>query len=285
MMKLAVAVQIIALTAVSVLAQSQQSPTVRIVTSDPALPSDLFYGNTKVNPLRIRPGTNRRITIDDSDFFIQQHFVDFLSRMPDTTYTQRLNALKNCAPGNTSCDRIAASQSFFNSVEFLGRGILVYKLFVTSFGRKPRYAEFGPNVRLIAPYQTAQQLETSYAAFINSWITKPAFKAKYDRLAPTAYVDALCASAQVTVANRNALVSDLTAGRKTRAQVLRAIAESTEVNNKYYPQAYVVMGYFGYYRRDPDSASTKMITTLTTSGDYRAVTNTFLSSPLYRNRF
>jgi hypothetical protein len=284
-MKLAITILIIALTAISVLAQSPQSPTVRIVTDDPKLPSDLFYGNTKVNPLRIRPGTNRRITIDDSDFFIQQHFIDFLSQMPDATYTQRLNTLRNCAPGNTSCDRIAASQSFFQSVAFQGRGILVYRLFITSFGRKPRYAEFIPNVRLIAPYQTAQQLETSYAAFINSWMTKPAFKAKYDRLGPAAYVDALCASAQVTLPNRNALVNDLTAGRKTRAQVLRTIAESPEVNNKYYPQAYVVMGYFGYYRRDPDAASTKMITNLTTTGDYRAVTNTFLSSPLYRNRF
>lgn len=284
-MKLVITFLTIVLTAASVMAQGQQPSTVRIVTDDPKLPSDLFYGNTKVKPLRIRPGTTRRITIDDSDFFIQQHFVDFLGQMPDATYTQRLNTLRNCAPGNTSCDRIASSQSFFQSVAFQGRGILVYRLFVTSFGRKPRYTEFVPNVRLIAPYQTAQQLETSYAAFINSWITKPAFKAKYDRLSPAGYVDALCASAQVTVANRNALVSDLTAGRITRAQALRAIAESPEVNNKYYAQAYVVMGYFGYYRRDPDSASTSMINRLTATGDYRAVTNTFLNSPLYRNRF
>jgi hypothetical protein len=285
MMKLAITVLIIALTGVSVMAQGQQPPTIRIVTDTPDLPSDIYYGNTKVKPLRVRPGTTRRITIDDNDFFIQQHYVDFMSKMPDSTYTARLNALKNCAPGNTSCDRIAASQYFFNSTAFQARGLLVYKLFITSFARKPRYTEFFPNARLITPYQTAQQLEASKVAFINSWVTKPAFRAKYDRLSPAGYVDALCAAAKVTVANRNALVSDLTAGRKTRAQVLRAIAESTEVNTKYYKEAYVVMGYFGYYRRDPDTAYTKMLNTLNTTGDYRAVTNTFLSSTLYRNRF
>jgi hypothetical protein len=206
--------------------------------------------------------------------------------MPDTaSFTPRLQALNNCAPGNVACDRIAASQSFFNSAEFQGRGLLVYKLYVTSFGRKPKYTEFVLNARQITPHQTAQQLEASKVAFINSWILKPAFKAKYATLAPAAYVDALSAAAKVTLANRNTLISDLTAGRKTRAQVLRSIAESTEVNNKYYNEAYVVMGYFGYFRRDPDAASANMINTLNTTRNYRATTNTFLSSPLYRNRF
>ena len=287
-MKLAITVLIIALTALSVLGQSQQQPpAVRIVTEDPNLPSDLYYGNTKVKPLRIRPGTNRRATIDDNDFYLQQHFVDFYFRMPDAaTYNPLLTKLNNCAPGNTSCDRIAASQSFFNSVDFAGRGMWVYKLFITSFARKPRYTEFGPNVKLITPFQTAQQFEASKNTFANNWVLKPAFKAKYPAsMTATAYVDALCAAAKVTVANRNTLISDLQAGRKTRAQVLRAIAESTEVNNKYYNEAYVALGYFGYFKRDPDSNFTKWLATLNTTHNYRTVTNNFLISPLYRNRF
>ncbi|WP_352432839.1 DUF4214 domain-containing protein, partial [Pyrinomonas sp.] len=31
----------------------------------------------------MRPGTNKPITIDDADFFVYQHYIDFLSRMPD----------------------------------------------------------------------------------------------------------------------------------------------------------------------------------------------------------
>ena len=286
-MKLAIAILTIALTAASALGQSQPAaPTLKIVTDNPNLPSDLYYGTNKIKPLRVRPGTNRRITIDDHDFFIQQHFIDFLSRLPDaTSFTQRLNALKNCAPGNMSCDRIAASQSFFNSDEFQGRGLLVYKLFMTSFARKPNYREFFSYVRQITPHQTAQQFEASKVAFINNWSTKPAFRVRYDQLTPAAYVDALCAAAKVTVANRNALINDLQAGRKTRAQVLRAIAESTEVNNRYYNEAYVVMGYFGYYRRNPDNQAIQIINQLNTTHDYRATTNGFLSSPLYRARF
>ena len=286
-MKLAITILTIALTAVSALGQSQPAtPTFKIVTDDPSLPSELYYGNIKVKPLRVRPGTNKRITIDDNDFFIQQHFIDFLSRLPDaTSFTERLNALKNCAPGNTSCDRIAASQSFFNSDEFQGRGLLVYKLFMTSYARKPNYKEFLLYVRQITPYQTAQQLEASKVAFVNNWLTKSAFKVRYDQLSPAAYVDALCAAAKVTVANRNTLISDLQAGRKTRAQVLRAIAESTEVNNRYYNEAYVVMGYFGYYRRNPDNKALQLINQLNTTHDYRATTNSFLSSPSYRSRF
>ena len=286
-MKLAITILIIALTAISVLGQGQQPPTLKIVTDDPNLPSDLYYGNTKVKPLRIRPGTTRRVTIDDNDFYLQQHYVDFFFRMPDSaSYTPRLTALNNCAPGNTSCDRIAASQSFFNSVEFAGRGMFVYKLFMTSFARKPRFTEFVPNVKSITPFQTAQQLEASKNTFVNNWVLKAAFKAKYPAtMTPAAYVDALAATAKVTLANRNTLISDLQAGRKTRAQVLRAIAEGPEVNNKYYKEAYVALGYFGYFRRDPDANFAKWLTALNTTGNYRTVTNNFLSSPLYRNRF
>ena len=65
MRKLIVAVFVVAFAASSALAQSQQAPTLRIVSEDGnRLPSDLLYGNTKVKPLRLRPGTNVPITIE-----------------------------------------------------------------------------------------------------------------------------------------------------------------------------------------------------------------------------
>ena len=72
---------VLAIGAVGVAAQSP--PTLRIVTETPGLPSELFYGDVKVKPVRLRPGTNTPITIDDSDFFVQQHYIDFLRRFPD----------------------------------------------------------------------------------------------------------------------------------------------------------------------------------------------------------
>src|SRR3982751_4197549 len=134
-MKFAVTLLIVALTAITAFGQS--APTLRIVTDDPNLPSDLFYGNIKVKPLRLRPGTNQKITIDDSDFFVQQHYVDFLNRMPEANGFQAwLNILNTCAAGTTTCDRIEVSSGFFRSPEFQGRGFFVFRFYDVALGRK-----------------------------------------------------------------------------------------------------------------------------------------------------
>src|SRR4026208_1114114 len=113
MSKLIVAVFVLALAVSSAVAQS---PSLRIVTEDPNLPSDLFYGNTKVKPLRLRPGTNTPITIDDADFFVFQHYVDFLNRMPEPGgYAGWQALLNNCVPVTADCDRIHVSGAFFQS--------------------------------------------------------------------------------------------------------------------------------------------------------------------------
>src|SRR5438132_9774641 len=119
-MKLTIASLIVAL---ATLAAYAQAPTLQIVTSDPNLPSDLFYGNVKVKPLRVRPGTNppQFITIDDSDFYVQEQYVDFLNRMPDSSGFQFwVTNITSCA-GNQSCTdvkRIDTSAAFFLSIEF-----------------------------------------------------------------------------------------------------------------------------------------------------------------------
>src|SRR6185369_10830940 len=103
MKKIAVAVSLLFLLAAGAMAQA---PTLRIVTEDPTLPSELFYGNVKVKPVRVRPGTNTPITIDDSDFFVSQHYIDFLSRFPDQggfdgwmTYLNGCNGASSCLYG------------------------------------------------------------------------------------------------------------------------------------------------------------------------------------------
>ena len=71
------------ITAFAALTVFGQAPTLHIVTEVPNLPSELYYGNLKVKPVRLRPGTNTPITINDSDFFVNQQYVDFLGRFPD----------------------------------------------------------------------------------------------------------------------------------------------------------------------------------------------------------
>ena len=284
-MKFAILLLIVSLTAVAAVGQS--GPSLRIVTEDPTLPSELFYGDLKVKPLRLRPGTKQPITIDDNDFFIQQHYIDFLARLPETSgFLGWMNILTNC--GKTvapPCDRIEVSSAFFRSDEFQVRRYFVYRFYSVAFKRVPLYAEFLPDARRVSGFQTDQQLEASKVAFINDFMSRAAFRNKYNSLNNTEYVNTLVSTAGVTLANKQQLINDLNAGTKTRAQVLRAIAESGEVYQKYYNEAFVVMQYHGYLRRDPDILYLDWIETMNQTGDYRTMINGFVNSAEYRNRF
>src|SRR5947207_7591530 len=114
--------------AIAALAAYAQAPTLQIVTSDPNLPSDLVYGNVKVKPLRVRPGTNppQFITIDDNDFFTQQQYIDFLTRMPDSSgFNFWFGSFSPCS-GNAQCiqlRRVDVSTAFFLSFEFKETGL------------------------------------------------------------------------------------------------------------------------------------------------------------------
>ncbi|HLM58686.1 MAG TPA: DUF4214 domain-containing protein [Pyrinomonadaceae bacterium] len=55
-------------------------------------------------------------------------------------------------------------------------------------------------------------------------------------------------------AERDQLVADLTSGAKTRAQVLRAVAENAEFQRRQSSKVFVLMQYFGYLRRAPNDA-------------------------------
>ncbi|MDT4968829.1 MAG: hypothetical protein QOJ64_3566, partial [Acidobacteriota bacterium] len=92
-------------------------------------------------------------------------------------------------------------------------------------------------------------------------------------------------AAGVSLANKEALIDDLEKGRKTRAQVLRAVADSSEVVSKYFKQAFVILQYFGYLRRDADISYLDWIKTYNDTDSYRTMINGFLNSKEYRQRF
>ncbi|MCM3872853.1 MAG: hypothetical protein ND895_19405, partial [Pyrinomonadaceae bacterium] len=52
---------------------------------------------------------------------------------------------------------------------------------------------------------------------------------------------------------RNQLVNEMSSGAKTRAQVLRAVAEDQTLAQAEFNKAFVLMQYFGYLRRNPNS--------------------------------
>ena len=278
--------------AVPVLAQSP--PTLRIVTETPGLPSELFYGNIKVKPVRLRPGTNQVITIDDIDFFVQQQYIDFLGRMPDSGgFANWVATLTGCPNGgfgendNPGCDRVHVSAGFYQSIEFQGRGYFAYRFYDAALGRRPLYSEFIPDMQKVGGAQSPEQEVISKNQYMNDFVLKPEFKAIYDALSNQGYVDKLEQTAGVTVSNKADLVNALNAGTQTRAQVLRNVIESQPVFDKFFNRGFVSMQYFGYLRRDPDPIGfTNWVNTLDADpSNFRHMIFGFIYSTEYRNRF
>lgn len=293
-MKLGICCLIIAIMGTSVLAQQPSPPTLKIVTEVPGLPSELFYGNIKVKPVRLRPGTNQVITIDDIDFFVMQQYIDFLGRMPDSVGFANWNqTLGNCPNGgfgefdNPHCDRVHVSAGFYQSNEFQGRGFWVYRFYDASLGRRPLYSEFVPDMVRIGGAQSPEQEAQSKIQYINDFVQKQEFKNRYDALDNSGYVNALEQTAGVTLPNKAQLVASLNGGTQTRAQVLRTVIETQQVFDKFFNRGFVSMQYFGYLRRDPDTVGFQnWLDTLNADPqNFRHMIFGFIYSTEYRNRF
>jgi hypothetical protein len=75
----------------------------------------------------------------------------------------------------------------------------------------------------------------------------------------------------------------------TRAQVLRAIAESQQFSNLEFNRAFVTMEYFGYLRRDPDNSGFNFwlgkLNSFQGSFGNAEMVKAFLASSEYRQRF
>jgi hypothetical protein len=224
--------------------------------------------------------------LDTTEYFVRQQYVDFLGREPEEKgFNDWTDTINNCASGDASCDRVHVSEMFFRSEEFQQRGYFVYRFYSTAFGQKPDYAAFAPDLGRVSGFLDATQLEAAKTQFANDFVNRPAF-APYATMTNAQYVDALAQTAGVTLSNRQALVSSLEAGTLTRAQALRQIAESGEVYAKYYNQAFVVMEYFGYLRRDPDILYLNWISVLDANpADSRHMVEGFVDATEYRNRF
>lgn len=225
--------------------------------------------------------------IDGTAFFVRQQYVDFLNREPDPGGFAAWQAVINgCALNDPNCDRIHVSSAFFRSPEFQDRGYFVYRFYPVSFGRKPEFVEFTPDIAKVSGFLSDAELEAAKVAFVTSFMNRPAFITKFNGLNNTEYVDTLLLTAGVTSMNRDFWIAALGNGTRTRATVLRDIAESLEVYNKYYNQAFVVMQYFGYLRRDPDGLYVNWIAVLDSSpSDFRGMVNGFMNSLEYRFRF
>ncbi len=286
-MKLLFATIIIAIAGAIALAQT---PTLQIVTADPNLPSELYYGSVKVKPLRVRPGTNppQFITIDDSDFFTQQNYIDFLNRMPDQSGFQFwMGQITQCGSSGpcTEVQRISVSASFFLSIEFQQTGYLVDRMYTAAFGNpqgtstfngphqltvpRVRFSQFIPDLKQIGNGVIVLQpgwetvLENNKVSFSQSFVQRSQFVTDYPTsMSPNAFVSQLFTRAGVTptTAETQKAVGEFGSASNTsdvaaRGRALRDVAESQTVTNAEFNRAFVLMQYFGYLRRDPDNGN------------------------------
>jgi hypothetical protein len=211
--------------------------------------------------------------IDASSFFVREHYIDFLNREPDTSGLNFwINNINGCTPQPSCIDvqRINTSAAFFLSIEFQDTGYLVYRFYKSAYGNISgavpvplRLNEFLPDTQRIGQGVVVnvgnwqQQLDDNKTAFAEAFVQRPRFLAAYPlTLTPTQFVEGLNAQAGgvLTPAQHDQLISDLSAGIKTRAQVLRAVAENQTLYNAEFNRAFVLMQYFGYLRRNPDDA-------------------------------
>jgi hypothetical protein len=211
---------------------------------------------------------------DNSQFFVAQHYRDFLSREPDTSGLNFwVNEIESCG-ANTACrevKRINVSAAFFLSIEFQQTGFLVYRLYKAAFGNVAgtpvpvRFQQFFPDTQeigrglVVGAPNWEQQLEANKQAFLLRFVQRAEFLARFPRtLSPTQFVDALNANAGgvLDATERQTLINELTANNTDagRASVLRKVAEDATLVQQEFNRAFVLMQYFGYLRRNPDDA-------------------------------
>jgi Zn-dependent metalloprotease len=244
--------------------------------------------------------------LDTAQFFVRQHYSDFLNRAPDASGLQFwTNEIAACG-ANIQCvdvKRINVSGAFFLSIEYQETSFFAYRLYKASFNRMPRMEELQPDAQtigtgvVVGATNWQQLLESNKQAFINAWVVRDSFRAVYDRMSNVEYVDTLIADTGVpfSPSTRAALIIGLGTGAETRATVLRKIADDQLFVKAQTNPAFVLTQYFGYLRRNPNdppdadfSGFNFWLTKLNQfNGNYiqAEMVKAFLASTEYRQRF
>ena len=220
--------------------------------------------------------------IDQTDFFVRQHYSDFLGRTPDQPgldfWTRQIMDCGN----DVACievRRINVSASFFLSIEFKETGYLVERTYKTAYGDGAgtstfqgthtisvpvvRFGEFLSDTHeignglIVGQAGWEQALETNKVNYFNRLVQTARFTGKYPgTISPATYVHTLNlnAGSPLSLTEEAQLAAENASGAKSRPQVLRQIAEHPILAAAEINRAFVLMQYFGYLRRNPNDA-------------------------------
>jgi Tol biopolymer transport system component len=208
--------------------------------------------------------------IDEAQVFVRQQYLDFLNREPDSAGLQFwTNEISSCGfdPQCIESKRINVSAAFFLSIEFQQTGYLVYRMYKVAYGDMPgtplplTRQEFLPDTErvgqgvVVGTSGWEQQLENNKNTFASEFVARARFTTTFPQgMTSEQFVDALNTNAGgvLSPTERDQLVSELASGAKTRAQVLRSVAEDAHLARNEFNKAFVLMQYFGYLRRNPN---------------------------------
>ena len=209
-------------------------------TASLSSPGGTFLGSPNIATITIADNetTNGTNPIDSTNFFVYQHYLDFLNRQPDPSgFAFWTSNISSCG-SNFACtevQRINTSASFFLSIEFNETGLLSYLTNRAAFGNMSApnppvpltYNQFvndslalQKNFIFGAPGADAQ-LEANKQAYFNEFVTRPQFVSKYGSLSNRDYIDTLFATAGL-----NTTTAELYIAKVDAAQVVPSTASS-----------------------------------------------------------
>ncbi|MCU1267228.1 MAG: hypothetical protein JWM21_3546 [Acidobacteria bacterium] len=233
------------------------------------------------------PTTN---PLDNAQFFVRQHYLDFLNREADSAGLSYWSGSLTPCGADRAClttSHTTVSAAFFVESEFQETGYYVYRLYKASLGKAPVFSEFvADRSRVVAN----SNLDASKLALAQDFVTRPAFVTLYPAgMAASTYVDQLNAKTanSLTQTERDSLVNGLVAGTEDRASVLKTVAENQVFRQREYNAAFVSMQYFGYLRRNADQAGYDFWLGVLNSqpNNFRGMVCSFLTSAEYQLRF
>lgn len=283
------------------------------------------------NPAQITVTDNDSVTattnpLDNADarFFVRQHYLDFLNRVPDQGGFDFWSAKITVCGSDQACvrtNRVGVSNSFFFELEYQQTGSYVQRLYRAAYGNNQPF----PNTQTDVNFPNEEKKMPNYAVFsqdraavvgggdlaqkqlalANTFVGRAEFTAKYPASLSTAaqFVDAALGTIQTDLGvNLGGERSNLITlyGSLGRGGVMYRLADDNNqtnpINNRSlidaeYNRSFVLGEYFGYLRRNPDIGGFVFWLNQVNSGPLRdvpkqsAMVCSFITSAEYQLRF
>jgi FG-GAP-like repeat/Domain of unknown function (DUF4214) len=254
--------------------------------------SDLAVGSSGYLSVMKNQSLTAQNPLDSSEYFVRQHYFDFLRRDPDqgglNYWTARIDDC-NGDPACVNTQRITVSAAFFVEQEFQDNGSFIYRMYRAALNRRPTFQEFGQGSSSYDSWRAAFGVETARRNFSNSLRQRLEFQNFFPpAMSNSNFVNLLFNRADLFpfVSERQQFIDAMNQGA-SRADIIIALAELPAFKQREYNPSFVAIQYFDYLRRDPDEVGYNFwLNILNDQPDnYRGMVCAFITSTEYQLQF